>query len=285
MKIYADLHCDTMTEMFQQKIPNFQSTLQISHEQTQNIDKLYQCFAIFFDDTTTFPGLQYLKDCINYFDPIIKQERNISPIYTIEGGSALQANLENIQTLREMNIRFFGFVWNGQNTLATGAYTDNTKGLSPIGLECLSLLISNEIIPDVSHLSEQGFYDIASRYNGTIVATHSNSRQICNDLRNLTDEQIQHIIKVGGLIGLNMHAPFLHKNSANINDIIRHAYHILQLGGEKALAMGCDFDGTKELPDGIHGAGDMEKVEAAFLQEFGQTVCENIMYKNALRIL
>lgn len=196
----------------------------------------------------------------------------------------MQANPDNVSVLKELGIRIFGFAWNGRNALATGAYTDNTRGLSTLGFECLKRLYENKIFPDVSHLSEQGFYDIASG-GGAVLATHSNARRICDDLRNLTDEQIRYIVSVQGLIGLNMNAPFLNKENADIDDILRHAYHILQLGGEDALAMGCDFDGIQLLPAGISGARDLPKIEAAFTKEFGTEISRKILYKNMLRVL
>lgn len=196
----------------------------------------------------------------------------------------MQANPDNIEELKALGIRIFGFAWNGRNALATGAYTDNTRGLSSLGFECLTRLRENDILPDVSHLSEQGFFDIASR-GGPVLATHSNSRAICNDLRNLTDEQILYIIHSGGLIGLNMNAPFLNKDCADINDILRHAYHILQLGGEQVLGLGCDFDGIEHLPIGINGVDSLPEIEEVFTKEFGQQTCERVLYKNIVRVL
>lgn len=70
-----------------------------------------------------------------------------------------------------------------------------------------------------------------------------------------------------------------------MTDIVRHADHILQLGGEDILALGCDFDGTKTLPVGFSGASDIKNIIQTFTQEFGATVAEKISVKNALRVL
>ena len=36
------------------------------------------------------------------------------------------------------------------------------------------------ILPDVSHLSQWGFYDLAAVAEGPIVASHSNAKALCN---------------------------------------------------------------------------------------------------------
>ena len=65
------------------------------------------------------------------------------------------------------------------------------------------------IIIDVSHLSDQGFYDVIKLSNSPIVASHSNSRYICNNKRNLTDDMILLLHKNGGVMGMNYYKDFL----------------------------------------------------------------------------
>ena len=65
----------------------------------------------------------------------------------------------------------------------------------------------------------------------------------------------------GGLAGINLYTPFLVCQSDSvIDDAIRHIEHFLDLGGEQALALGCDFDGCDRLPAGIGGLGDMYRL-------------------------
>lgn len=283
--IYADLHCDTATKLYRMKNNLSDDSLQLSQRQTSGYEKIYQCFAVFFDDTSVAEGSLYIEKVLTYFSKKIQQQPNIVPIYTVEGGGMIGTDPNSLLILQQFHIRIFGFAWNGRNSLATGAYTNNTKGLSPLGLEYLEQLNQLHILPDVSHLSEQGFYDIVENTEQPVVATHSNARAVCEDLRNLTDDQIRCIIQKKGLIGLNLHAPFLNKETATMTDIVRHADHILQLGGEDILALGCDFDGTKTLPVGFSGASDIKNIIQTFTQEFGATVAEKISVKNALRVL
>ena len=77
--------------------------------------------------------------------------------------------------------------WNEDNLLGTGALTKNTVGLTELGKEYVKRLEQKNIIIDISHSSEQTFWDTIKNTTGTIVATHSNCYSICNHPRNLTE--------------------------------------------------------------------------------------------------
>jgi membrane dipeptidase len=137
------------------------------------------------------------------------------------------------------------------------------------------------IIVDVSHLSEAGFWDVAAKAQKPFVATHSDSKALQNHKRNLSDGQFQEIVRGGGLVGLNFYKGFLGGNES-MEEILRHAEHFLSLGGEKALAIGSDFDGC-ELAGGIRNIGDMDKLYEAMCGRFGNDIAGNIFYNNAYR--
>ena len=84
-------------------------------------------------------------------------------------------------------------------------------------------------------------------------------------------------------MGLNLYPPFLGEGDGTIDDILRHAEHFLSLGGEKGLALGCDFDGVDRLPRGIRHFGDLPLLAKAFDEAFGPEICRNIFYQNAER--
>ena len=110
------------------------------------------------------------------------------------------------------------------------------------------------ILIDVSHLSDQAFRNLCDITAAPILASHSNSRAVCGNSRNLTDEQFKIICNFGGLVGLNLYAPFLREDGpADFSDFKRHMDHFLELGGEHHLALGGDLDGCSALPTGFTG--------------------------------
>ncbi|PWM45893.1 MAG: hypothetical protein DBX47_03500 [Clostridiales bacterium] len=281
--IYADLHCDTATLMYDKQL-NFNSKIHLNHKALKAYDILYQCFAIFFNDTVKNGGMEYFEKVLAYFLPLVKEEKNIVPFITIEGGDVLEGRLENLDRLREAGVRIFGLVWNGENDLAVGAQTNNAEGLRPLGIKCVQRLEELNILPDVSHLSDKGFFDVVENCKGRFVATHSNSRKIYPNLRNLTDEQIDIIISRDGLIGLNLYPPFVAEN-AHIKDVLKHVDYFLQRGAENTLCFGCDLDGIDKTPHGFSSVADVKKIIKLIKKLYGEEIAEKITYKNALRIL
>lgn len=140
---------------------------------------------------------------------------------------------------------------------------------------------------DVSHLNDRSFYDIAEISSLPIIASHSNSRSVCKHRRNLTNDMFSIIKNSGGCVGVNFYPPFLNDSgSANIDDIVRHIEHFLDLGGENHIGLGTDFDGTDGLmPTGICGCEDVYKLFDRLLQlNYSEALIEKISHKNFKRL-
>lgn len=151
-----------------------------------------------------------------------------------------------------------------------------TEGLTERGREFVAEMEELGMIPDVSHLSDAGFYDVLAVAKKPFAASHSNARTVCPNVRNLTDDMIRRLAERGGVMGLNYCADFLEetpvgeRNPGTIAAIVRHAEHIVKVGGIGVLGLGSDFDGIgthEELPgaesmgklwDALKGAGFTE---------------------------
>lgn len=281
-KHFYDLHCDTATKAYHKGITLEDESLHINKKAIEKFDEAVQVFAVFYDDRRTDPGMEFFFNARNFFEKETADIKNVRPILSCEGGNITDGKLENIQSLAENGVKFFSLVWNGVSCFATGAKTDQNAGLKPLGKDCVKDLENYGIIPDVSHLSDAGFYDMEKICKGTFVATHSNSRTVCDNARNLTDDQIRILVERGGLIGLNLNPPFLSVNEAStFEDILRHAEKILNLGGENVLTWGCDLDGIGSLPERFSNVSDLIKLGEYFEKELGEELTEKIFYSNA----
>lgn len=88
--------------------------------------------------------------------------------------------------------------------------TGNSKGLKQRGMEFLEEMEDLHMIPDVSHLSDGGFRDVAGYTKRPFLATHSNARGAAPDAaRNLTDDMIRILAEKGGIMGLNFCVSFV----------------------------------------------------------------------------
>ncbi|MEG1028275.1 MAG: membrane dipeptidase, partial [Oscillospiraceae bacterium] len=147
--------------------------------------------------------------------------------------------------------------------------------------EVVKQMNKHNILVDVSHLSDAGFKDLCSLTDYPFIASHSNCRSITNNPRNLTDDQIKEFIAREGLIGLNFYDAFVGKDK---NDLKKHIDHFLELGAEKVLCMGSDFDGADIIYDianfdGFYGLYD------DMINWYGENITENIFYNNAKRFI
>ena len=275
---FFDLHCDTATKAYGLKVSFEDELLHINKKSLKVFDEDIQTFAVFYDDRRT----DFFFEVKKLLEKETEGIENLKPLLSCEGGNITDGKLENISVLAENEVKLFSLVWNGVSCFATGGKTDQNEGLKPLGKDCIKELELCGIIPDVSHLSDAGFYDMEKICKGTFIATHSNSRSVCANSRNLTDDQVRILIERDGLIGLNLNPPFLKdKAPATFEDILRHAEKILELGGEKNLALGCDLDGISSLPQGFTNVSHIKTLGEYFEENLGKELTDRIFYGNA----
>lgn len=305
-EIYFDLHCDTLTRRYDKNDP-MKDTLNID---TNVIDiaripssRLYgQFFAVFVPDSYRGKSAEeffntnaqsFIRQCQKFehltarcrnYEEIVSayEEGKSAAVLTIEGAAAFGGNLENVEKARELGVCACTMTWNGENELASGNNT--SVGLKPFGKDCIREMERNNIIVDVSHLNDNSLYDVLKFAKRPVIATHSNARSITKHLRNLKDDQIKEIIDMKGLIGLNYCIDFLNDvpQNACLEDVYRHAEHILKLGGEDVLALGSDFDGCTVFPDLDSLQKSFDLGDFFLSKGIDKKIVEKIMGKNAL---
>ncbi len=299
---YFDLHCDTITECWEQDQPLAENNLQLSLKARKSFFPWFQCFAAWIPDTLRGDAavdrfkIIYRRLCaeIEKNADIMEQcvvpkdfahaerEGKIGAVFTVEGAAALGGNLNNIALFSEFGVKAVTLTWNGENEIGSGAMAPSPHGLTAFGREAVRRLEESGIVLDVSHASDALFYDVAKLAHGPLIATHSNSRSLCCHPRNLTDDQFKVIRSTGGLVGLNFYPDFLcESGKASRKDILAHAEHFLSLGGEDTLAIGSDFDGAS-MPEDLPGVGAVKGLAEYFLAHgYSDFLVEKIFYENA----
>jgi len=143
----------------------------------------------------------------------ILEEKKICGLIGIEGGTAIENNLDNINEFYELGVRYIGLTWNNSNNIGTSARDEHKKGLegglTEFGVEVVKRMDEVGMLVDVSHLGEGSFWDVIEVTINPIIASHSNCYSIHPHYRNLTDEQIKAIADGGGVINVNFHNGFL----------------------------------------------------------------------------
>ena len=296
MKLF-DLHCDTLNRLYEtgKDLKNHKGSVSLTG--MKNYNKCVRCFAIWTDDNISeldankqfYEMYDIFKEQLSLFKDDVTQitDKNslenskIGMMLTVENCSALNNDIDNIKKFIDLGVKVFSLTWNGENSLGYGQLEN--RGLKPFGRECVKAFEQTPAILDVSHLSEKGFYDICELSEKAFVATHSNAKSIAPHNRNLSDGQIREIINRKGLIGLNLYSVFLNENpeKANKYDILRHAEHILSLGGENVLSIGTDFDGAAVIKE-LKNDKKLTGLEKLFLENgFPRDITDKMLYKNA----
>lgn len=312
MKLF-DLHCDTLYECYETGRRLRENDLAIDREKAAGYAHYAQFFALFCGardpqgtagrrclldlpadarldamlDTAKrefYDNADWLTQCFCYDDLVRAREKGRAAAFLSVEGADLLPTDAHIRCAIDAGVRMVTLSWNYRNAYACGAAVDNDEGLSPRGKALVRMLVGEGIIVDVSHLSDAGFWDVCVETEAPFAASHSNSRAVCGHFRNLTDLQFSELVRRGGLVGLNLYAPFLRNDGkdAALDDALRHIEHFMELGGEHCLALGCDFDGCDRLPTGITGVRDMGALAEHLLRHhYLESTVNALFYGNA----
>ena len=316
MKV-VDMHCDTIGELWKAEkagkpISLRSNSLHIDLEKMQKGDYLLQNFAMFVFLGREKDPLVNVLEMIDVYNramaenadiigPVLKYEDieknraagKLSGMLTIEEGAVLKGNPYVVRSLYQLGVRMLTLTWNFENeigypnTIVKAKDYDPSRhyGLKPEGIEIVREMNRVGMIVDVSHLGDDGFWDVVKYCDGPFVASHSNARAVCNHTRNMTDDMIRALADKGGVMGLNFCGDFLNPNGkSRVEDMVRHAKHIIGVGGSDILGLGTDYDGIDGDLELDHCdkmpllAQEMER------QGFSTEQIEKIFHGNVLRL-
>ena len=269
-----------------------------------------QCYAVFLPDELPagVAPLEFYRTVVAYFreqtsseDGAVRQVRDardldatldagqVAALLTVENGSVLDSGLEVVDELSGDGVKMLTLTWNGHNAIGSG--NDGTSGLTAYGRQAVAALEEGGIVVDVSHLNEAGFWDVARVARRPFAASHSNARAVCDHARNLTDDQFRAIVAAGGIVGLNYYRSFVTRRhgahgdvaesgEVTFEELMAHVEHWLDLGGEAAVALGSDYDGSK-IPAWLDGCERVPAFHERVVRELGAGLAERLFFSNA----
>ena len=306
-----DFHCDTALMLLGDDLNQAGSLRKnnghIDLERTMKLGGYAQCFACF---TTDIPEL------LHGISPIILFERELatiqrevdknsdlisiaysaaeieenraagklSAILTLEGTAGIDYNPALLEDLWAIGFRVSSLGWNEKNPLTGSNVTGG--GLTDLGREYVQEAQRLGMRIDVSHISDEGFWDIMKITQAPIIATHSNSRAVHHHSRNLTDDMFRAIRETGGVAGYNACRDFTGENP-NLDTICDHILHFLELDPDgKHIALGGDLDGVETMPDGFEGVQSYPALAQRLLERgLSEENVMDIFWNNAIRVM
>lgn len=196
------------------------------------------------DETVIIKTKKDLKDVV--------ENNKIGIVLSMEGMEPIGNEICLLRSFYELGIRSGMLTWNYRNYLAAG--TLEIGGLSNMGKEAVKEMERLGMIVDVSHLNEEGFWDIMKIAKKPVIASHSNAKTVYAHVRNLTDEQIKAIAQTGGVVGLNSYFTG-DSGEETLQGYMKHLEYMIEVAGEDHVGLGFDFnsylgsDGAKGLED------------------------------------
>lgn len=220
----------------------------------------------------------------------------LAAVMHIEGAEAIGADLDMLDVLHAAGLRSIGPVWSRHNRFGHGvpmrfpSSPDTGPGLTDAGRELVRACNRLGMVIDLSHITEQGFWDVAELSDAPLVATHSNVHRLCPVSRNLTDRQLDAIAERRGVVGLNFATAFLRPDgkmlaAPALDIVMRHLDALIEKLGEGGVAIGSDYDGAvvpSELRDAAHLPALIGKMRSC---GYGEALIARIARENWLDLL
>ncbi|MBO4913887.1 MAG: dipeptidase [Oscillospiraceae bacterium] len=305
---YFDAHCDTVSRCARDGRSMRENSGHVDLARLAGFNRAAQFFAI-YHNLAYAPEDGMYAVCRRQYELFSREmERNsdlavqcvtadevvraneggrVAAILSCEGAELLNCDVEKLEWARDVGIRSINLTWNHANVLCGSHCSEAERGLNDYGRAFVREAQKNGILIDVSHCSDAAFRDLMDVTEKPVLATHSCSRAVCDQSRNLTDDMFRAVIETGGFVGVNLYAEFVSGGGdASMEQLLRHFDHFIELGGEKHVGLGADLDGCDPLAGGLHGVQDMHLLWEA-LREHGydEALLEDVFYNNLLRVL
>lgn len=278
--IFADGHCDFLYGMVNEgyDIASPRGRQSVSLPRLAAGGVKLQLFAAWMDEKHKLPFVQQFLSMADAYVRMHEEHKELVPLtkdfdpygdriatmLTIEGGEAIEGREDILRCVYRLGVRAMTLTWNSKNELASPALGKSKRGLTPLGKQIVREMARLNMAVDVSHLNDAGIDDVLQE-DVKVFASHSNARAVFDSPRSHCDAHIKEIGRRGGTVGVNFYYKQLtNERMAHIPDIVRHAEHILKVGGESCLAIGSDFDGMGQYPAGLEDPSKLPALASAF---------------------
>ena len=249
----------------------------------------------------------------------------------MENGSPIAGRLENVAFFKQRGISYITLAHSLSNHLSDSSYDEERKwnGLSPFGREVVAEMNRLGVMVDVSHLSDDAFWQVVELSKVPVIASHSSARHFTPGFeRNMSDAMIEALAAQGGVIMINFGSSFLTDEArqwyenmdaareawleqagydehsperrdfakqyreqnpfpyADMDDVMAHFTHVIDLVGIEHVGIGSDFDGVGDsLPEGMKDVSFYPNLVERFLRlEYPPKAIRKVMSGNLMRV-
>lgn len=221
-----------------------------------------------------------------------RRKGRIGIILAVEGGHVLGNDVARLDQLYDQGVRMLTLTWNNSNHFADSAFqagkSGRDGGLTALGRKLIARCDQLGIRLDLSHASERTFWQVLESIRRPPLLTHSCVKFLGGHFRNASDRQIRALAQRGGLLGINFCPAFLgqQKHKVSVASVADQFEYVKELVGAEVLAIGSDYDGIRETPQGLEGPDKLPGLlEALLCRGFSRKQLDDISCRNVLRYL
>jgi membrane dipeptidase len=222
----------------------------------------------------------------------------IGYVLSLEGADSL-VTLQHLERAYAAGLRALGPAHYGPGTYAAG--TESAGGFSARGFELLDEMDRLGMVLDVTHLTDQGFWEALERFKGPVWASHSNVRAKVPHQRQLDDPMIRTLVERGAVIGAVLDAWMLVPGwrrgestpgamKLSLETLVEHIDHVCQVAGSsRHCGIGSDLDGAfgrEQTAAHLDTLADQRRLPGLLAARgYESADIERIMHANFLRVL
>ena len=136
----------------------------------------------------------------------------------LENGSPIGDSLDRLRYFYDAGVRYVTLCHSADNQICDSCASKHKKwgGLSPFGREVVAEMNRLGMLIDVSHISDDSFWDVLKYSKAPVAATHSCCRALAGHPRNMTDDMIRALADAGGVIQINFYPLFIDDDFAKV---------------------------------------------------------------------
>jgi membrane dipeptidase len=217
-------------------------------------------------------------------------------IISMEGADPILVP-EQLAEWKAAGLRLLGPTHYGPGRYAGGTATE--LGLTELGVDLMRQMDRLGVLLDLTHCSDQAFWQALTHYQGPILASHNNCRALVPHQRQFSDEQLRAIVERDGVIGVAFDAWMLQpgwvvgqstNEQVSLERVVDHIDHICQLAGNcRHVGIGTDLDGgygREQSPKDLDTIADLQRLPAMLRKRgYSDADISAILHGNWLRLL
>jgi membrane dipeptidase len=228
----------------------------------------------------------------------------IAALMGLEGGHAIEDDLANLRQFHDLGIRYMTLTWNNANDWADSCYEHPHRGLTDFGRQVVREMNRLGMVVDVSHVSDDTFFDVIETTSAPVMASHSSARALADHPRNMSDPMLQAVARNGGVVMVNFQDWFVDPAKTPtwkalvfairhlgwpdtpLSMLIDHIDHVVAVAGIDHVGLGSDFASTFPMPEGVKDAAGFPNITAQLVMRgYSEDDIRKILGENALRVL